>query len=407
MTRPSGRRDEPAGRGPVRVGQRLRRRDQPGLLEVELRERHPAPRPELAQPRLEVGVDGRRLAAGPRRSPPGSGRPASGRGRRSRRRGRPVRGPARNAVGHRRRGRPAGPSGRPTRTPRSVRARASSPAFVSRVSPTVSSVPMLSSSAVSSGRRRHGRTSPASVASARPARAGARLDRLLSSRLTPATDRAQLGARSWTTQPTARPRSTPDRRPPPSTGRPRPAGAPARTAQAAARDSAPRSSATPRCARWRSSSPTSNWPRPRRRAIAGEVGRVAALGALAIALVIFAVFLARHRHCRCSSGSGSSARWAGASSTASCFPRGRDGLRPRSPSASRPRGSSGRWPAASSSASSSASSLGLHLPNQAYAAIGDATALHGIEPGIRPLVVGLLIGGVHRAHRRPLRRRCG
>ena len=37
---------------------------------------------------------------------------------------------------------------RPTRTPASVSVRASSPAFVSRVSPTVSSVPMLRSSAV-------------------------------------------------------------------------------------------------------------------------------------------------------------------------------------------------------------------------------------------------------------------
>ena len=41
---------------------------------------------------------------------------------------------------------------RSTSTPRVVRARASSPAFVSRVSPTVSSVPMLSSSAVRIGR---------------------------------------------------------------------------------------------------------------------------------------------------------------------------------------------------------------------------------------------------------------
>jgi hypothetical protein len=36
--------------------------------------------------------------------------------------------------------------------------------------------------------------------------------------------------------------------------------------------------------------------------------------------------------------------------------------------------------------------LALNLPNQAYTAIGDATALP-VEPGIRPLVVGLLIGG--------------
>jgi hypothetical protein len=36
--------------------------------------------------------------------------------------------------------------------------------------------------------------------------------------------------------------------------------------------------------------------------------------------------------------------------------------------------------------------LALNLPNQAYTAIGDATALP-VEPGIRPLVVGLLLGG--------------
>jgi hypothetical protein len=37
--------------------------------------------------------------------------------------------------------------------------------------------------------------------------------------------------------------------------------------------------------------------------------------------------------------------------------------------------------------------LGLHLPNRAYTAIGDAT-LVGIEPGVRPLVVGMLVVGV-------------
>ena len=37
--------------------------------------------------------------------------------------------------------------------------------------------------------------------------------------------------------------------------------------------------------------------------------------------------------------------------------------------------------------------LGLHLFNQAYTAIGDAT-LSGIEPGVRPLVVGMIVVGV-------------
>ncbi len=36
--------------------------------------------------------------------------------------------------------------------------------------------------------------------------------------------------------------------------------------------------------------------------------------------------------------------------------------------------------------------LGLHLLNQAYTAIGDST-LNGIEPGVRPLVVGMIVVG--------------
>ena len=37
--------------------------------------------------------------------------------------------------------------------------------------------------------------------------------------------------------------------------------------------------------------------------------------------------------------------------------------------------------------------LGLDLPNRAYTAIGDATVV-GIDPGVRPLVVGLVVVGV-------------
>jgi hypothetical protein len=37
--------------------------------------------------------------------------------------------------------------------------------------------------------------------------------------------------------------------------------------------------------------------------------------------------------------------------------------------------------------------LGMNLPNQLYVAIGDATGL-AVEPGIRPLVVGILFGGL-------------
>ena len=68
-----------------------------------------------------------------------------------RRRGRPARARSRTRRGPRR-GRRGGPGSGRTATPSPVRLRASSPAFVSRVSPTVSSVPMLSSSAVRSGR---------------------------------------------------------------------------------------------------------------------------------------------------------------------------------------------------------------------------------------------------------------
>ena len=56
--------DEPARGGAIGIGQRTRRREEPGLLEVELGECDPAARPELAQPGLELGVHDRRLAAG-------------------------------------------------------------------------------------------------------------------------------------------------------------------------------------------------------------------------------------------------------------------------------------------------------------------------------------------------------
>ena len=46
---PSGRSTHQPGRRPVRVRQGRRRRDEPGLLEVHLRERHPAPRPRASR----------------------------------------------------------------------------------------------------------------------------------------------------------------------------------------------------------------------------------------------------------------------------------------------------------------------------------------------------------------------
>ena len=43
--------------------------------------------------------------------------------------------------------------------------------------------------------------------------------------------------------------------------------------------------------------------------------------------------------------------------------------------------------------------LGLNLPNQLYTYIGDQLGV-AVEPGVRPLVVGVLLGLLHRAHRR-------
>ena len=62
ISRPSGRLDPPARRRAVGVREGLRRWDEPRLLEVDLGHRHAAPRPEAAQPGLEVRIDGRRLA---------------------------------------------------------------------------------------------------------------------------------------------------------------------------------------------------------------------------------------------------------------------------------------------------------------------------------------------------------
>ncbi len=126
-------------------------------------------------------------------------------------------------------------------------------------------------------------------------------------------------------------------------------------------------------------------------AIAGEVGRVAALGALAIALVIFAVFLLV---IGLSLGIGEwvlgSMGWGVVNgvelflAVAMAAVLLAVGIAP------------GRIVRALVGGIVVGLVIGvalaLNLPNQAYAAIGDATALP-VDPGIRPLVVGLLIGG--------------
>ncbi len=83
MTRPSGRSTHQPGAVPFGLASGAGRRDEPGLLEVHLRERQPAAVPQAAQPGLED--PGRRPGSRRtrRRSTRGSGRPGWGRGRRS------------------------------------------------------------------------------------------------------------------------------------------------------------------------------------------------------------------------------------------------------------------------------------------------------------------------------------
>ena len=153
MTPPSGRSTHQPGAVPFGFGRAIADGQQPGLLEVHLGEGHPAPGPQRAQPRLQLRVDDRRPRRRPPRSPPGSGRPGVGPSPpvETTRSARPS--AAGQRVADRRRARRARAWIRPTATPMPVRLRARSPAFVSRVSPTVSSVPMLSSSAVTDGGR--------------------------------------------------------------------------------------------------------------------------------------------------------------------------------------------------------------------------------------------------------------
>jgi hypothetical protein len=125
--------------------------------------------------------------------------------------------------------------------------------------------------------------------------------------------------------------------------------------------------------------------------IAGEVGRVAALGALAIALVIFAVFLLVI----------GASLWLGEwllgsmgwgvlhgvllfLSVALTAVFGALGLAPRR--------LGGAVAVGILVAVLVGLVLGLGLLNQLYASIGDALGI-AVDPGIRPLVVGMLFGG--------------
>ena len=148
---------EPPRCGPVRVRQRLRRRDEPGLLEVQLRERacRGASRARAARPR----APGRPSGVSPQTAAMASRVRSSGVGPRppvetTRSRARPARRRTPRVTSSSRSGTAVS---RTTSTPCAVRARASSPAFVSRVSPTVSSLPMLRRLAVRIGRASAGR----------------------------------------------------------------------------------------------------------------------------------------------------------------------------------------------------------------------------------------------------------
>jgi hypothetical protein len=127
-------------------------------------------------------------------------------------------------------------------------------------------------------------------------------------------------------------------------------------------------------------------------AIAGEVGKVAALGALAIAMVIFAVFLAV---IGASLGIGEwvlgSMGW-GVIHGVLLF------LSIATAAVLLALGISGRrivqWLATAIVLGILVGvALGLNLPNQLYTLIGDRTGL-AVDPGIRPLVVGMLVGAL-------------
>jgi hypothetical protein len=127
-------------------------------------------------------------------------------------------------------------------------------------------------------------------------------------------------------------------------------------------------------------------------AIAGQVGRLAALGALALVLVIFAVFLL------VIGVSLAIGEWVLGSMGWGVI----DGvllfLSVAMASVLLGVGISGRRIVRSLAAAVVIGIvvgvvLGLDLLNQLYTAIGDSTAL-AVEPGVRPLVVGVLLGGL-------------
>ena len=222
---------------------------------------------------------------------------------------------------------------------------------------------------------------PASVASARPARREP-VDRLLSSRLTPSTDRElehDPGRPSRQLDPID-PTAVPAVDAAPAGGRP------ARTAEP--RPDSARRSVPPATRSWRSSSPHIDLAKAEA-ARSRRGRRVAALGALAIALVIFAVFLFVI-------GLSLDREWV-LGSMGWGVVHGVElflavAMRPSSSrSASLPRGSSGFGRRIVVGLVIGVA-LALNLPNQAMPPSATPRRCR-CDPGIRPLVVGLLIGG--------------
>ena len=126
--------------------------------------------------------------------------------------------------------------------------------------------------------------------------------------------------------------------------------------------------------------------------IAGEVGRVAALGALAIALVIFAVFLVvigtslwLGEWLLGSMGWGVLQGFLLFVSVAMAAVLGALGIAPRR--------LGGALLVSIVVAVVVGVVLGLGLLNQLYASVGESLGL-AVDPGIRPLVVGMLLGGI-------------
>ena len=278
-TRPSGRSTNQPGAVPFGFGSAAADGISQACLRFISGNGIPRRRPELAQPGLESGSTAASRRS-PRRSPRGSGRRASGRGRRSRRRGRPASRPVANASVTAPRS-----SGRAVIRPTADAQPGQAPGQLAGVGVARLADRQLAADAQQLGGQEAGGvprlTSFRSVALRRVAWL-AGWEALLSSKADPAPEpdpehspgRSERDPRTHAAGPPLRRRSGP---PPRARARSRP-GLPTSSRPLVTRRS-PSS--------WR----TSNSPRPRPVRSPAKSGGSPALGALAIALVIFAVFL--------------------------------------------------------------------------------------------------------------------